>query len=223
MKAITLTLGLALAPALVAAQTVVATEAQVHAKADVSAIPVGLSAETRAKLVAMIEAARNQDLPTEPISDRMAEGKAKGASEAQIIAASARAMGELEASQQALIRAGREHPSDEEVERGSQVIARGATSAELEAFVRHAPSDRPLEVAFEVLTQLAARGVPVDHALTVIGSRLSGGASDGQLVSVLGSAHGQAGLEVSSRKPDVGASASGTASGVLGVKLPRRP
>lgn len=223
MKAITLTLGLALAPALVAAQTVVATEAQAHAKADVSALPAGLSAEARAKLVAMIEAAKQKNLPTEPMTDRVAEGTAKGASEAQIVAAGARAMADLEASQQALIRAGREQPSDEEVVRGSQVIERGATSAELEAFVRHAPTDRGLGVAFEVLTQLAARGVPVDHALSVIGSRLSSGASDGQLVSVLGTGNGQVGLGISSTKPGVAATATGTASGVVGVKLPRRP
>jgi len=211
MRATTFTFALVLAPAVLAGQatsgnppadrTTAAAAALVQAN---TKIPNGFSAEARARLEAMFQVALQKHLPTEPMADRMAEGQAKGASEAQIVAATQKTEAQLEASQEALIKAGRERPSDEEVARGAQVIARGATSAQLEAFVRHAPSGRGLEVAFEVLTQLFARGVPVDQAFTVIGAQLESGASDGRLVSVLGSANAQAGLGLGvglTRKP----------------------
>ncbi len=211
MRATTFTFALVFAPAVLAGQapsgnppadrTTATAAALVQAN---TRIQGGFSAESRTRLEATFQAALEKRLPTEPMADRMVEGQAKGASEAQIIAATQRAEAQLEASQTALIKAGRENPSNEEVARGAQVIAQGATSAQLEGFVRHAPSNRGLEVAFEVLTQLSARGVAVDQALTVIGAKLDAGASDGRLVSVLGSANAQAGLGLGvglTRKP----------------------
>ena len=231
MSRIALGLAMTVVPALMAAQapdsTRAASHAQAHAgveaRADAGPLPRGLSAEARGKIEVMIEAAREKHLPTQPMSDRVAEGKAKGASDEQTVSECRKAMLQLEASQTALIKAGREHPSDEEVARGAQVIARGATSAQLEAFVRRAPSDRRLEVAFEVLTQLEARGVPVDRALTVVGGKLSGGASDGQLVSVLGSGQAGLGLGLGKDRPDAGAATSGTVTGALGAGIIRKP
>jgi hypothetical protein len=209
MRQLTLTLALALSPMLAAAQASAGAQGEARARADVSLqrrdetrIPEGFSVETRARLEAMVEAAKKKNLPTEPMTDVMAEGQAKGASEAQIVAASATTMGQLEASLQALIQGGRERPSDAEVQRGAAAIARGATSVQLEALVRRAPSERRLEVAFEVLTELAARGVPVDRALLAVGGNLSAGATDGQLVSILASGNGQAGLRLgTARRP----------------------
>ena len=233
MSRIALGLALTVVPALMAAQAPDSTRAGSHAqaqahsavgaRAEVPPLPRGLSVEARGKIEAMIEVAREEHLPMQPMSDRVAEGKAKGASDDQMVSECRKAMLQLEASQTALIKAGREHPSDEEVARGAQVIARGATTAQLEAFVRHAPSDRRLEVAFEVLTQLEARGVPVDRALTVIGGKLSGGATDGQLVSVLGSGQSGLGLGVGRDKPDAGATAGGTVTGALGAAIIRKP
>ena len=230
MRRIALSLTWFLAPALAAAQAPDSAPASTQAKAKmsveaqsrVSNLPPGLSAETRAKIEAIVEAAHQKHLPSQPIEDRVAEGKAKGATEAQLVSESGKAMAQLEASQTALIRAGREHPSDGEVSRGAQVIARGATAAQLEALVRKAPSERSLEVAFEVLTQLEARGMPVDKALAVIGARLSGGASDGQLVSVLSSSQVGLGVGVSATRPDAGVTAGATATTAVGVAI-RKP
>jgi hypothetical protein len=152
MRTPTLILALTLAPALAAAQA--STGAQVEARAHVQAaiqraddrIPAGFSAEARARLEAMLERAQQENLPTAPMTDRMAEGRAKGASEAQIIAASSSTLAQLELAQSALIRAGNAHPTEEEVSQGS----------------------RRLDMAVQVLTELTARGVPVDQALAVI-------------------------------------------------------
>ena len=209
MRQLTLTLALALSPVLAAAQASAGAQAEARTRAgaslqrrDETRIPEGFSVETRARLEAMVEAARKKNLPTEPMTDMMAEGQVKGASEAQIVAASATTMGQLEASLQALVKGGRERPTDQEVQRGAAAIALGATSAQLEALVRQTPSERRLDVALEVLTELAARGVPVDRAVLAVGGTLSAGATGGQLVSVLASANGSAGLRLgAARKP----------------------
>lgn len=176
-------LALTVAPALAAAQASAGAQAEARAQASVTVergeaprIPGGFSAETRAKLEAMFETARRKSLPAEPMKDRMAEGQTKGASEREILAASATTLAQLEMSQAALIRAGRDHPSDEEVVRGAQIIARGASGAQLALLARRDPSERRLEVALEVLTDLSARGMPVDRAITAI---VSAGATAG--------------------------------------------
>ena len=208
MRRTTIALMLACAPGYLAAQT--QPEGQTESKpASQSQATSGFSAETRVRLEAMLRVARERSLPTEPMTSVMAEGQAKGASDAQIIAATQKVEAELTASQQALIRAGRSQPSDAQVERGAQVIASGATSAQLEAFVRHQPSERRLEVAFQVLTDLAARGVPVTNALAVVGANLSangqaaagnGAGTQGSAIGVGGSLTSGLGLGVT-RKP----------------------
>jgi hypothetical protein len=212
MRRTTLALALALAPGYLAAQS--QPEGQTESKpASQSAATAGFSAETRVRLEAMLRVARERNLPTAPMTDRIAEGQAKGASEARILAATERVEAQLTASQDALIRAGREQPSDAEVERGAELIARGATGAQLEALARGQSSEHRLLVAFEVLTNLAARGVPVDRALDVIGGKLDLAAG----AQVGGSANAGA------SRSGAGAGLGSTVAGTLGVSLGRKP
>lgn len=206
MRRTTFALLLAFAPAALAAQS---EPGQTESKpAAPSQAPSGFSAETRVRLEAMFQVARERNLPTQPMADRVAEGQAKGASEAQIVAATRQLQAQLTASQEALIRAGRAQPSDAEVTRGAQLIARGATSAQLETLARQEPSEHRLEVAIQVLTDLAARGIPVDHAL-----------------SVLSGLNGSAGAQVShgNGSEPAGASLSGAVGVRVGVGLTRKP
>jgi len=253
MRRTTIALVLACAPGYLAAQGQGSTESRPAGQAAASQSQAqassGFSAEARLRLETMFRAAREKDLPTEPMTDRMAEGQAKGASEAQIVSATGRVQAELAASQEALIRAGRAQPSDAEVVSGAQLIARGATSAQLEAFVRRAPAERRLEVAFAVLTELAARGVSVERAIAVVGVQLGSAASDRSLIALTGSTasqlNGSAGAQsgatgtgatggsvavqtggsagTSAGGASLGASATAGAAGKLGVGLPRRP
>lgn len=176
-------LALTVAPALAAAQASAGAQAEGRSKSEVTArhdpaprIPDGYSAETRARLEVMFETARRKQIPAQSMSDRMAEGEAKGASENQIVAATATTLAQLEMSQSALVRAGRDHPSDEEVVRGAQILARGASGAQLALLARGNPSEHRLEGSLEILTALSARGMPVDRAVTAI---VSAGASVG--------------------------------------------
>lgn len=172
MKNAILVFALTLAPAVVAAQAETGAQADARAQAALTArrgdpprIPEEFSADTRARLTAMLDIARRKNLPAEPMQDRIAEGQAKGAAESEIVAASATTLAQLELSQSALVRAGRERPSDAEVSRGAQLLARGASSAQLTALAGREPSERRV---LEVLLDLTAQGMPVDRALTAV-------------------------------------------------------
>ncbi|MDB4885354.1 MAG: hypothetical protein JWN79_792, partial [Gemmatimonadetes bacterium] len=144
-----------------------------------------LSAEASARIEANVRTARARKLPEQPIRDRAAEGQAKGASDAQIVAASARALADLQTSHDAMVRAGREEPSGEEVARGASLVARGFTSTQLEAVARRAPADRSLTVAFETLTSLQANGASTAKAAARVEQLLAARASDDQLRQVV--------------------------------------
>jgi hypothetical protein len=201
---------LALAPASLVAQSQATGQAgSTTTGAAQSQAATGFSAATTLRLEATIAAARSQGLPTQPLADRIAEGQAKGASEAQIVAATDRAQAQLVASHEALVQAGRSEPSQEEVARGAQILASGATSAQLEAFITRSPSDRRLEVAFSVVNQLALSGIGATDALASVAAQLGRGATDGQLVSLTGALSG---------------SAAGSTAGLgIGVGLTRKP
>lgn len=175
MRNVILVFTLTLAPAIAAAQAEAGAQADARAQAaltvrrgDPSRIPEEFSADTRAKLTAMLDIARRKSLPTEPVNDRIAEGQAKGAAESEIVAASAATLAQLELSQSALLRGGRERPSDGEVSRGAQLLARGASTAQLSALAGREPSERRLDVALDVLLNLTAQGMPVDRALAAV-------------------------------------------------------
>jgi hypothetical protein len=68
-------------------------------------------------------------------------------------------------------------------------------------------------VAFEVLTDLAARGIPVDRALEVIGGRLD----------VAAGAQSGASANAAANRSSLGAGIGSTVSGTLGVGIGRRP
>jgi hypothetical protein len=187
MKKITLATAaatLVLVPALVHAQARAKAEgnAQASAKVDASSNSnTTLSAGAQARVDADLRAARERNLPEQPIRRRVAEGQAKGASEASIVMASGRALAELQTAHDAMVSAGHEHPSGEETSRGAQLVSRGYTSAQIEAVVRRAPSDRSLVVAFETLSSLRARGVSTANAASQVEQRLAARASDAQL------------------------------------------
>ncbi len=216
MKINTLTITAALIPGMLAAQqasTSTSASASVSAQTNVN-VPASYSAESRAKIDAAFKAASAKHLPDQSMRERVAEGQAKSASDAQVADAVAQTETRLEASQSAMVHAGRANPQPEEITAGAQAMERGASDAQIEALAKHAPADRSLTVAFNVLTKLEANGQPVDKALAQIQSKLDASASDDVLTSLTGSADAGA----TAGKPDAAASgaASGTASGAAG-------
>ena len=176
-----------LVPAVVAAQASVGASAQTQTQTSASA-QVGrsnASVESQTSVEGEIAIARAHRVPDRPIRRRAAEGRAKGASEAQM-AASARTLRlELEAAYDAMVRAGRDRPSDGEVERGASAMEHGYTAAQIEAVAKSAPSDRSLVVAFDVLTRLSERGVPVTKALAQVSTKLESRAPDAEIDAIV--------------------------------------
>jgi hypothetical protein len=216
---------LVLVPALVHAQARAKGEAgvQVQSDANVDASAGSrstLSASAQARVDADLRAARERDLPEQPIRRRVAEGQAKGASEASIVMASGRALAELQTSHDAMVSAGRKHPSSEETARGAQLVARGYTSAQLEAVARRAPSDRSLVVAFDALASLRSRGMSTANAAAQIEQRLAARASDAELrdlaVNANAAARADGALGVGRGTGNVGAGAAGSAAAGAG-------
>ena len=153
-----------------------------------------LSADAQSQVDANLRVAREHRLPEEPIRQRVAEGQAKGASDAQIAAASGRTLLNLEGAFDAMVRGGHTNPSDEEVSRGASLIARGYTSVQLEHVAHDAGTGRSLTTAFDVLTSLQAHGVSHANALAQVESQLAAHASDAQLVALTTNADATAGL-----------------------------
>jgi len=184
---------IALVPAALAAQVAAGASARTDTKADAHVgKSTSASVASSASVDAEISAARAHGVPERPIRRRVAEGRAKGASDAQVAAAAHSLRLGLEASEAAMVRAGRAQPSDEEIARGAYAMERGYTDAQIEAVARSAPSDRSLVVAFDVLTRLSERGVPVARALAQVQSKLAARETDAS-IDALASARTNAG------------------------------
>lgn len=180
------------APALLLGQQVSAS-ASAQSDASVNAAPANFSAQSKTQINASFEAARRRILPQKPMQQRMAEGQARGATEAQIVASVRHEEARLELAQTALIKAGRTQPQPQEIDAGAQAMEQGASQAQVQAVAQHTPSNRSLVVAFNTLTQLEARGVPVNQAVAQIEAKLDARANDeaiASLASTTGSAAG---------------------------------
>ena len=117
----------------------------------------------RAEINAILNSARAQGLPTEPLVDRALEGASKGASGELIVAAVNRYAIELRSARDAL---GSES-SDPEVVAGASALRAGAEPQDLEN-LRLLRADQPLTIAAAVLADLVAAGVPADTAAVAV-------------------------------------------------------
>jgi hypothetical protein len=188
------------APALLAAQQATAgASASANARAAVN-VPASYSAESKAKINAAFDAARAKRVPEQPMRQRMAEGQAKGASDAQIATAVSRTESRLEASQSAMIRAGRANPSPEEISAGEQAMASGTSDVQIEALAKHASADHSLVVALNELTRLEQRGMPVANALAQVQGNVDAHGSNGA-VGVTGAVTGAVAGTLGGKKP----------------------
>lgn len=161
-----------------------AVMAQASADTTRSSAEASASSSATVELRALRQEARDSQVPEQALVNVMAEGQAKGATDAQLVAAGHATLARLVATKQALISAGREHPSDADIQQGATLMAQGATSAQVAAFAAKAPADRSLAVAFSALASLTARGTSVAEAMAQVGSRLEASASDAELATL---------------------------------------
>ena len=219
MKSTTsLALAFLCAPAALFAQQAAAS-ASATSQASVN-VPASYSAEAKANIEASFKRAQEKKLPDQSMRQRLAEGQAKAASGAQAAAAVQKTEARLEASQSAMVHAGRANPSADEISAGEKAMARGATQANVEALAKHAPSDRSLVVAFDVLSTLEAKGTPVNQALAEITAKLDAHANDDALVALAGDASASGAANAHGGNPNAtaaGSAAAGVGATVKGV------
>jgi hypothetical protein len=136
-----------------------------------------LDARTRDAVVAVIDSAHADGIPSEPLVQKALEGASKHADGARIVTAVRQLAGELGDARAAL------GPSstDAEVIAGASALHAGIAPAAL-ARMRASRSHGSLTVALAVLTDLIARGVPGDTATTVISALTDAGAQDAELL-----------------------------------------
>jgi hypothetical protein len=122
-----------------------------------------LSPTARAAVEAVLDSARRDGLPAEPLVDRALEGASKRADDARIVAAVRRLAVDLGAARDAL----GSGVSDAEITAGASALRAGARPGDL-ARLRTERTGQSVTVAAAVLTDLVALGVPPDTATTAV-------------------------------------------------------
>lgn len=136
--------------------------------------PLSLVAQGTGSAAQRIEAARARaaqaGIPVELLDNRIAEGRAKGASEERIAQVVERRAAGLTRAQAALARSG-SRPSGAELSAGADAMDAGVDGEALRAVASAARAeDRP--VALAVLGELVRQGVPVEDALARVTAAL---------------------------------------------------
>jgi hypothetical protein len=159
---------LALAFALCAPHALAAQDARLDSRLD---------ARTRDAVVALIDSARAEGIPGEPLVQKALEGASKRADGARILLAVRALDRELGDARAALGAAS----SDAEIIAGASALHAGIAPAAL-ARMRASRKSGSLTVALAVLSDLIARGVPGDTATSVISALTVAGTQDAELL-----------------------------------------
>jgi hypothetical protein len=143
-----------------------------------------LDGRLREAVVAIVDSARRDGLPTEPLIDKALEGAAKRAhnarvTDAMIITSVSRLSGELRRARAALGPASNEA----ELKAGAEALKAGVEVQQLER-MRAARGEQRIAMALDVLTYIVNLGVRADTASNVIVGLVLASASDEQLQSL---------------------------------------
>lgn len=176
MRTLKLLSGLALLPALLAAQ-----------QSPVDRLRAVLPSDVADKVIAIVTEATSRGLPGQAIADRALEAIAKGRSGPEVSAAAQALAADLAGAHDALVHAGRT-PDPSEIEAGASAKELGVDGATISALASSAPSGRSLAVPLAVISELVNRGLPSDGALQAVADRLKAHAADADLVEMPGEA-----------------------------------
>jgi len=150
-------------PLLTAGALVLATMVTGVATAQEARLAGRLSVGARADVEAVLDSARRDGLPVEPLVDRALEGASKGADDARIVAAVRRLAADLATARDAF----GPGVADAEISAGASALRAGARGKDL-ARLRTARPGQSVTVAAAVLTDLVALGVPPDTATAAV-------------------------------------------------------
>ncbi len=177
-----------------------------------------LDPRTAAAVARIVDSARARSLPTEPLVQKALQGAAKRAPAERVLGAVQELAGELAIARSSL----GSRSSEAELVAGSSALHAGIAPASL-ARLRAARGNQPVTIAIATLTDLVARGVPVESAVSAILALADRGARDADLVAF----GGQVGRDIAAgAPPGVAARARAGATGASGARpatVPVRP
>lgn len=136
-----------------------------------------LDAPTRAAILAVVDSARAQGIPVQPLMEKMYEGMGKGADGARILAAVRSLAVEMASAHRALGTVA----SADELKAAASAMHAGVPAVELGKMKKQSGLRRSLTLPFTVLADIVSRGVPVRTAANAILSLVGAGAKDKEI------------------------------------------
>jgi hypothetical protein len=136
-----------------------------------------LDAPTRAAIFAIVDSARAQGIPVEPLMEKVYEGMGKGADGPRIVAAVRSLTIEMASAHKALGTVA----SADEIKAAASAMHAGVPVVELGKMKKESKVRRSLTLPFTVLADIVSRGVPVETAANAIRSMVGAGARDADI------------------------------------------
>ena len=133
-----------------------------------------LDAPTRKALSALVDSARAQGIPVEPLMEKVYQGLAMGADGARIVVAVRSLTFEMGNAHRVL---GAVATTDE-LKAAASAVHAGVPAVELGKMKKQSGLRRSLTLPFTVLADIISRGVPVQTAANAIRSLVGAGAKD---------------------------------------------
>jgi hypothetical protein len=133
-----------------------------------------LDAPSRAAIAAVVDSAKAQGIPVEPLYDKVNEGVVKGADGPHIVVAVRNLALDLATAHRAL---GALATADE-IKAAASAMHAGVPAVELGKLKKQSGLRRSLTLPFTVLADIVSRGVPVSTAANAIRSLVGAGAKD---------------------------------------------
>ncbi len=133
-----------------------------------------LDAPTQAALAAVMDSAKAQGIPIEPLLEKVYEGMGKGADGPRIVAAVRSLAVEMASAHRALGTVA----SADEIKAAASAMHAGVPAVELGKLKKQSGLRRSLTLPFTVLADIVSRGVPVRTAANAIRSLVGAGAKD---------------------------------------------
>ncbi len=138
-----------------------------------------LDSVTRAQVEAVVDSARADGLPTEPLVQKALEGSSKGAPGPRIVAAVGTVLGDLRRAREAL---GRVAGPDELV--AAAAALRAGATADMVGEMRNLGPHGGVAVPLAVFTDLVAGGMKVDEAWHSVTSLARGGGDEQEFLDL---------------------------------------
>ncbi|MEO8335025.1 MAG: hypothetical protein ABI664_08635 [bacterium] len=132
---------------------------------------------TKVAVLAIIDTARAQGIPVEPLMEKMYEGLGKGAEGPKIVAAVRNLALEMSIAHSALGAVA----STDEIKAAASAMHAGVPAVELGKMKKQSGLRRSLALPFIVITDIVSRGVPVGSALNAVKSLVGAGAKDKEI------------------------------------------